>query len=154
MPVYPGALRGLCELRERTLLFEVTPHTGTAEAAKFEAGAPMWVIYRKLDDNNQAVTALGFPGVEDKPVYVNATGYPVVLRTGPAVGGQLLHGGVDPGLLHSCRSPGSGGQRSGQVGVHAHVILRSTSIRRGRRISDTGTSGALSWWASTPPHPG
>ena len=59
-----------------------------AEAAKFEAGAPMWVIYRKLDDNNQAVTALGFPGVEEQPMYVNATGYPVVLRTGPAVDGQ------------------------------------------------------------------
>ena len=58
------------------------------EAARFEPGAPMWVIYRKLDNNNQAVTALGFPGVEDKPVYVNATGYSVVLRTGPAVDGQ------------------------------------------------------------------
>jgi hypothetical protein len=58
------------------------------EAAKFEPGARMWVIYRKLNDNNQAVTALGFPGVEDAPVYVNATGYPVVLRTGPAVDGQ------------------------------------------------------------------
>jgi hypothetical protein len=59
-----------------------------AEAAKFEPGTRMWVIYRKLDNDNQAVTALGFPGVADNPVYVNATGYPVVLRTGPDKDGQ------------------------------------------------------------------
>ena len=64
-----------------------------AEAAKFEPGTPMWVIYRKLDNENQAVTALGFPGVADSPVYVNATGYPVVLRTGPGKDGQCgVHG--------------------------------------------------------------
>jgi hypothetical protein len=58
------------------------------EAAKFEPGSPMWVIYRQRDTADQAVTALGFPGVEDKPVYVNATGNNVVLRTGPEVGGE------------------------------------------------------------------
>jgi hypothetical protein len=59
-----------------------------AEAAKFEPGASMWVIYRQRDTSDQAVTALGFPGVEDKPVYVNATGFNVVLRTGPRVDGK------------------------------------------------------------------
>lgn len=68
-----------------------------AEAAKFEAGSPMWVIYRKLDNENQAVTALGFPGVEDHPVYVNATGYPVVLRTGPGVDGDCGASGAPAG---------------------------------------------------------
>jgi len=68
-----------------------------AEAAKFEPGSPMWVIYRKLDNENQAVTALGFPGVEDHPVYVNATGYPVVLRTGPGVDGQCGTEGAPAG---------------------------------------------------------
>jgi hypothetical protein len=59
-----------------------------AEAAKFELGSSMWVIYRQRDTSDQAVTALGFPGVEDKPVYVNATGHNVVLRTGPRVDGE------------------------------------------------------------------
>ena len=59
-----------------------------AEAAKFEPGSSMWVIYRQRDTTDQAVTALGFPGVEDRPVYVNATGHNVVLRTGPKVDGQ------------------------------------------------------------------
>ena len=68
-----------------------------AEAAKFEPGSSMWVIYRQRDASDQAVTALGFPGVEDKPVYVNATGYNVVLRTGPKVGGQC--GGETEGQM-------------------------------------------------------
>jgi len=59
-----------------------------AEAAKFEPGTSMWVIYRQRDTSDQAVTALGFPGVADKPVYVNATGHNVVLRTGPRVDGK------------------------------------------------------------------
>jgi hypothetical protein len=68
-----------------------------AEAAKFEPGSRMWVIYRKLDNDDQAVTALGFPGVEDHPVYVNATGYPIVLRTGPGVDGQCGADGAPAG---------------------------------------------------------
>ena len=59
-----------------------------AEAAKFKPGSSMWVIYRQRDTTDQAVTALGFPGVADKPVYVNATGHNVVLRTGPKVDGK------------------------------------------------------------------
>jgi hypothetical protein len=75
------------------------------EAAKFEPGSPMWVIYRKRDTADQAVTALGFPGVEDKPVYVNASGYNVVLRTGPAVDGQC--GAESPGNMAEYKlSPG------------------------------------------------
>ena len=59
-----------------------------AEASKFELGSSMWVIYRQRDQADQAVTALGFPGVADKPVYVNATGFNIVLRTGPTVDGK------------------------------------------------------------------
>lgn len=68
-----------------------------AEAAKFEPGSSMWVIYRQRDTSDQAVTALGFPGVADKPVYVNATGHNVVLRTGPKVDGKC--GGETDGQM-------------------------------------------------------
>jgi hypothetical protein len=67
------------------------------EAAKHEKGTPMWVIYRKLDPETEAVTALGFPGVATVPVYVNATGYSVVLRTGPAVDGKCQADGAPAG---------------------------------------------------------
>lgn len=69
-----------------------------AEAAKLEPASRMWVIYRNLDEDAQAVPALGFPGVEDHPVYVNATGYPVVLRTGPGVDGQCGADGAPAGV--------------------------------------------------------
>lgn len=57
------------------------------EAARFQPGDWMWVIYRPLGGSQRAVTALGFPGSEEKPHYVNATGDPVVLRTGPMIDG-------------------------------------------------------------------
>ena len=58
-----------------------------AEAARAKVGDRMWVIYRPQGKSQRAVTALGFPGTEEKPLYVNATGDPVVLRTGPATDG-------------------------------------------------------------------
>lgn len=53
------------------------------EATRYKPGDWMWVIYREIAPGSRAVTAIGFPGAEEKPVYVNATGDPVVLRTGP-----------------------------------------------------------------------
>ena len=58
-----------------------------AEAARFEPGAPVVVIYRQIGTADKAVTALAFPGATSTPIYVNMTGRPVVLRSGPAVDG-------------------------------------------------------------------
>src|SRR5262245_61480875 len=58
------------------------------EAAKFKPKTPMWVIYRDHSPGNRAVTAVSFPGVEPKPVYVNGTGERVRLRTGPMIDGK------------------------------------------------------------------
>jgi hypothetical protein len=57
------------------------------EAAHFKPGDRMWVIYRQLNPSDSTVTALGFPGAEEKPVYINAAGEMIVLRTGPLVNG-------------------------------------------------------------------
>jgi hypothetical protein len=64
------------------------PAPAVAEAAKFPAGTRVWVIYRGEDAEDRAVTALGFPGEGSEPVYVNATGYDVLLRATGAVGGR------------------------------------------------------------------
>jgi hypothetical protein len=63
------------------------PPTVIQEAARYKAGDWMWVIYRPIGSSQRAVTALGFPGSEEKPHYVNATGDPVLLRTGPMTDG-------------------------------------------------------------------
>jgi hypothetical protein len=55
------------------------------EISQAKAGDPMWVIYREFGGGNRAVTAIGFPGAAQKPVYVNATGTTVLLRTGAYV---------------------------------------------------------------------
>ena len=55
-----------------------------AEAARFEPGAPVVVIYRALGVNDKVVTALAFPGAAATPIYVNMTGHRVVLLSGPA----------------------------------------------------------------------
>jgi hypothetical protein len=57
------------------------------EAARYKPGDSMWVIYRQIGTGERAVTAVGFPGSQEKPVYVNATGDTVVLRTGPFTDG-------------------------------------------------------------------
>lgn len=53
------------------------------EAARYKPSDWVWMIYRQLGPSERAVTALGFPGTQEKPVYVNATSETVVLRTGP-----------------------------------------------------------------------
>jgi len=53
------------------------------EAARYKPGDSMWVIYRQIGASERAVTALGFPGTHEKPLYVNATGESVLLTTGP-----------------------------------------------------------------------
>lgn len=72
------------------------------EAAKFEAGTPVIVIYRQTAQNEKRVTALAFPGAAAKPVYVNLTGSRVVLRSGAAVGdvcGQAESGTVTESII-------------------------------------------------------
>jgi hypothetical protein len=61
------------------------PAAVIAEAAKFQPGNPMIVIYRQLAPNEKRVTALAFPGTASTPIYVNTTGERVVLRSAPAV---------------------------------------------------------------------
>ena len=58
-----------------------------AEAAQFKPGDAIVVIYRQIGTGDKAVTALAFPGATSTPIYVNMTGRPVVLRSGPAVDG-------------------------------------------------------------------
>jgi hypothetical protein len=55
------------------------------EAAKFEEGARVIVIYRLLPGDVKRVTALAFPGVEKTPIYVNLTDERVVVRSAPRV---------------------------------------------------------------------
>ncbi len=59
-----------------------------AEAGKFKPEARVRVIYRQAGPSDSAVTAIGFPGAEKSPLYVNGTGSNVVLRLGPAAGGK------------------------------------------------------------------
>jgi len=44
------------------------------------------VIYRLLGPSDKRVTAIAFPGTASTPTYINATGYRVLLRRGPAMG--------------------------------------------------------------------
>ena len=64
-----------------------------AEAAAFEPGDPMIVIYRQLPNNVKRITALAFPGTEKVPTYVNMTGGRVTLRSAAAVDGACEQAG-------------------------------------------------------------
>jgi len=75
-----------------------------AEAAGFEPGVPVIVIYRLLPEGVKRVTALAFPGVEKSPTYVNMTGGRVVLRSAPAVDGACEAAGA--GATESVVPPG------------------------------------------------
>lgn len=77
-----------------------------AEAARFKPGVRMWVIYRQAGPSERAVTALGFPGAETRPVYVNGTGARVLLRAGPAVDGKC--GATNAGRTAEFRLPRGG----------------------------------------------
>jgi hypothetical protein len=58
-----------------------------AELARFKPGDPMIVIYRQVSPGEKRVTAVAFPGTAETPIYVNATGWKVTLRSAPMVGG-------------------------------------------------------------------
>ena len=62
------------------------PEAVVSEAARFQPGDAMIVIYRQLSANEKRVTALAFPGKASTPLYVNTTDARVVLRSAPAVG--------------------------------------------------------------------
>jgi hypothetical protein len=78
-----------------TLTWRFSPAV-IGEAAKFKAGAPVIVIYRQTAPNEKRVTALAFPGAAAKPVYVNLTGAPIVLRSGAAAGELCTQGTSGP----------------------------------------------------------
>lgn len=77
-----------------------------AEAARFNPGDPMIVIYRQLSPNEKRVTALAFPGTAATPIYVNMTGERVVLRSGPAVSGSCGQPNAEP--VHESTIPSGG----------------------------------------------
>jgi hypothetical protein len=67
-----------------------------AEAAAFQPGEAVIVIYRLLPGGVKRVTALAFPGQEKAPTYVNMTGVRVVLRSAPRVDGACDAAGAGP----------------------------------------------------------
>jgi hypothetical protein len=77
-----------------------------ARLKDFKPGDPVVVIYR-LRGADKAVTAIGFPGAADTPVYVNLTGQRVALVSGPMVNGTCGQPAAEP--LHATNIL-SGGQ--------------------------------------------
>jgi hypothetical protein len=59
-----------------------------AEAARFEPGDPLIVIYRQTTPKQKRVTAIAFPGSAKSPIYVNMTGDRVVIRSSGGVDGS------------------------------------------------------------------
>lgn len=66
-----------------------------ARLKDFKPGDPVVVIYR-LRGADKAVTAIGFPGAADTPVYVNLTGQRVALVSGPMVNGTCGQPAAEP----------------------------------------------------------
>ena len=62
------------------------------QVAKFKKGDRLWIIYRELGGGDRAVTAVGFPGSEKVPVYVNATGTAVRLHKSRYLDGGACRG--------------------------------------------------------------
>ena len=77
-----------------------------ARLKDFKPGDPVVVIYR-LRGADKAVTAIGFPGAAETPVYVNMTGQRVALVSGPMVNGTCGQPAAEP--LHATNIL-SGGQ--------------------------------------------
>jgi hypothetical protein len=77
-----------------------------AEAARFKPGDPMIVIYRQVTPNQKRVTAVAFPGSAATPLYVNATGSRVMVRSAPAVEGVC--GGPNAGPISESTIPTGG----------------------------------------------
>jgi hypothetical protein len=69
------------------------------QVAKFKKGDRLWVIYRELGGGDRAVTAVGFPGSEKLPVYVNATGAAVRLHTAPYLASGVCRGYREDGQV-------------------------------------------------------
>jgi hypothetical protein len=66
------------------------------EAAAFQPGDPVIVVYRLLPSGVKRVTAVAFPGKEKVPTYVNLTGARVALRSAPFVDGACEKAGSGP----------------------------------------------------------
>jgi hypothetical protein len=58
-----------------------------AQLTDFKRGDPVVVIYRQTAPSQKAVTAIAFPGKAGTPIYVNATGSRITMRSAPMVGG-------------------------------------------------------------------
>ena len=69
------------------------------QLSRFKKGDRMWVIYRELGGGDRAVTAIGFPGTETVPVYVNATGAGVRLHTAGYLEGGTCRGYREDGQV-------------------------------------------------------
>jgi hypothetical protein len=69
--------------------------------ARFKKGDRLWIIYRELGGGDRAVTAIGFPGSEKVPVYVNATGVGVRLHTAAYLEGGACRGYREEGVVVS-----------------------------------------------------
>jgi hypothetical protein len=67
-----------------------------AQLAEFKPGDPVIVIYRQMSPNDKAVTAIAFPGKAETPIYVNATGFRVVMRSAPMVDGVCSNTAAAP----------------------------------------------------------
>lgn len=82
------------------------PANVIAEAAQYQRGDPMIVIYRQIAHNEKRVTAVAFPGKALTPTYVNTTDGRVVLRSAPMVGGVC--GTPDAGPVSESTIPRGG----------------------------------------------
>ena len=71
------------------------------ELSRFKKGDRLWIIYRELFGGDRAVTAIGFPGSEKVPVYVNATGAAVRLHTAAYLDSGACRGYREEGQVSS-----------------------------------------------------
>jgi hypothetical protein len=69
------------------------------QLSRFKTGDRLWTIYRELGGGDRAVTAIGFPGSEKVPVYVNATGSAVRLHTAAYLDGGACRGYREDGQV-------------------------------------------------------
>lgn len=74
-----------------------------AQLAEFKRGDPVVVIYRQTSPSQKAVTAIAFPGKAGTPIYVNATGSRITMRSAPMVDGVC--GGPETGPVTKSTVP-------------------------------------------------
>jgi len=77
-----------------------------AQLEEFKQGDPVIVIYRQMSPGDKAVTAIAFPGKAETPIYVNATGFRVVMRSAPMVDGAC--GGPEAAPINQSMLPVDG----------------------------------------------